>query len=205
MSEITKDLTKDEKKKIGILEIQGNDYHTVARRVHLFRDDEKFKDFSIETELLAEFSNETAATIKATIKDSSGRIRATGTAMEVRGSGNVNKTSHIENCETSAIGRCLACMGLGGTEFASADEIANAMIQKAQAEGATELTEYQKAEKEFFEKVKYDEKEGQLNGTIIELGKGKEYISSKYPPEIVKKMSATIAHFEKALGEQDAA
>lgn len=32
---------------------------------------------------------------------------ATGHAEEVRGQGNVNRTSHLENCETSAIGRCV--------------------------------------------------------------------------------------------------
>jgi hypothetical protein len=34
-----------------------------------------------------------------------GVLRATGHAEEVRGQGNVNRTSHLENCETSAIGR----------------------------------------------------------------------------------------------------
>ena len=33
---------------------------------------------------------------------------ATGHAEEVRGAGNVNRTSHMENCETSSLGRCLA-------------------------------------------------------------------------------------------------
>jgi len=32
-------------------------------------------------------------------------LYATGWAEEVRGMGNVNRTSHVENCETSAIGR----------------------------------------------------------------------------------------------------
>lgn len=32
-------------------------------------------------------------------------LMATGWAEEVRGQGNVNKTSHVENCETSALGR----------------------------------------------------------------------------------------------------
>lgn len=39
----------------------------------------------------------------------------TGIAMEIEGSSNVNKTSHIENCETSAIGRALANMGYAKT------------------------------------------------------------------------------------------
>jgi hypothetical protein len=36
---------------------------------------------------------------------------ATGIAEETRGDGFVNKTSHVENCETSAIGRALANLG----------------------------------------------------------------------------------------------
>lgn len=36
---------------------------------------------------------------------------ATGHAFEERGQGHVNRTSYIENCETSATGRALALMG----------------------------------------------------------------------------------------------
>ena len=32
---------------------------------------------------------------------------ATGWAEEIRGQGNVNRLSHVENCETSAVGRCV--------------------------------------------------------------------------------------------------
>jgi hypothetical protein len=41
---------------------------------------------------------------------------ATGYAEEVRGAGNVNRTSHVENCETSAVGRALANAGMAGTD-----------------------------------------------------------------------------------------
>ena len=41
---------------------------------------------------------------------------ATGWAEEVRGQGNVNRTSHVENCETSAIGRALANAGVAGSD-----------------------------------------------------------------------------------------
>jgi len=44
---------------------------------------------------------------------------ATGHAEEVRGAGNVNRTSHVENCETSSIGRCLANAGAGGSSLES--------------------------------------------------------------------------------------
>ena len=42
----------------------------------------------------------------------------------------VNKTSALENAATSSLGRCLASFGLHGTEFASADELANALTQQ---------------------------------------------------------------------------
>ena len=47
-----------------------------------------------------------------------GEIIATGWAEEIRGQGNVNKTSHLENCETGAVGRALANAGLSGSDFA---------------------------------------------------------------------------------------
>ena len=63
----------------------------------------------------------------------------TGHAYEVQGAGFINKTSHVENAETSAIGRALASAGyIGGTEFASAEEVANAV--KQQAEGTPSKT-----------------------------------------------------------------
>lgn len=46
-----------------------------------------------------------------------GVLIATGWAEEVRGQGNVNRTSHVENCETSAVGRALANAGMAGSDF----------------------------------------------------------------------------------------
>ncbi len=43
-------------------------------------------------------------------------IVATGWAEEVRGQGNVNRTSHVENCETGAVGRALANAGYAGSD-----------------------------------------------------------------------------------------
>ena len=79
--------------------------------------------------------------VKASISDN-GKLIATGLAHEVRGSTNINRTSHVENCETSAIGRCLAAFGLGGTtEYASADEVANAIAQQNKKQFEKELNE----------------------------------------------------------------
>ena len=46
--------------------------------------------------------------VQASVHAAEGRLLATGYAEEMVGSSNVNKTSALENCETSAIGRALA-------------------------------------------------------------------------------------------------
>jgi hypothetical protein len=61
--------------------------------------------------------------MKATILNEQGRVLATGHSEEYRADGKINATSALENSETSAIGRALAALGLGGTEFATADEV----------------------------------------------------------------------------------
>ena len=48
-----------------------------------------------------------------------GTLISTGWAEEVRGQGNVNKTSHLENCESSSLGRALANAGLAGSSPAN--------------------------------------------------------------------------------------
>ena len=61
---------------------------------------------------------------------------ATGYAEEVRGAGNVNRTSHVENCETSAVGRALANAGMAGTDVnkrPSREEMAKVQRQSAPA------------------------------------------------------------------------
>ena len=51
-------------------------------------------------------------------------VKSTGLAFEIDGAGMANKTSALENCETSAIGRALANMGLSGDQRASREEMA---------------------------------------------------------------------------------
>jgi hypothetical protein len=56
--------------------------------------------------------------------DNDGRLISTGWAEEVLGSSPVNKTSFLENCETSSVGRCISNSGLGHTgERASMEEM----------------------------------------------------------------------------------
>ena len=55
-------------------------------------------------------------------------ILGTGTAYEKETSSYINKTSYIENCETSAVGRALGMLALGiDTSVASAEEVQNAV------------------------------------------------------------------------------
>jgi hypothetical protein len=56
--------------------------------------------------------------------DNSWYLKSTGLAFEIDGAGMANKTSALENCETSAIGRALANMGLSGDQRASREEMA---------------------------------------------------------------------------------
>ena len=71
-----------------------------------------------------------------------GVIVATGHAEEIRGAGNVNRTSHVENCETSAIGRALANAGAAGSSLEkrpSREEMAK--VQRVTQQGETTITQ----------------------------------------------------------------
>ena len=104
--------------------IKGTEYVEVNERVKCFRNN--FIGWSIETELLS--NQDGVCVFKATIKDENERVISTGHAYEKEDSSFINKTSYIENCETSAVGRALGFLGIGiDTSIASGDEVANAI------------------------------------------------------------------------------
>ena len=111
----------------GITNIRGKEYQTVALRVSKFR--EAFPLHALTSTVVAR--DEDCVVMQAQIADETGRILATGHAEEYRKTSQINKTSALENCETSAIGRALAAFGFGGTEFASANEVQNAIHQQS--------------------------------------------------------------------------
>lgn len=141
-------MTQAQKLNTGIVNIGGKDYVTVARRVADFR--ESHPGYTIETKIL---SAADVVQIRARIRDEGGRLLATGTAEEVRGQGNINKTSALENAETSAVGRALAFLGFGGTEIASADEIANALEQQKEVNQLERLLEHNRAVRDHIESI----------------------------------------------------
>ena len=110
----------------GVVNIHGREYQTVALRVKNFR--EAHPKFTLTTEVL--HRDQEIVVMKASILDDTGRLIATGHSEERRDKSQINRTSALENAETSAIGRALAAFGLGGTEFATADEVANAIHQQ---------------------------------------------------------------------------
>lgn len=113
---------------INTTNIKGKDYAEVNQRIKAFR--MVYPTGTIRTEML---SNENGVCIFKAIVEIEGIILGTGTAYEKEGSSFINKTSYIENCETSAIGRALGMAGFGiDTSVASAEEVQNAIIQQGQ-------------------------------------------------------------------------
>jgi len=113
--------------KQGIVNIRGKEYKTVALRVNEFRESTIYKGWSIMTEIVK--IDDEQCIIKTQIVNPESKIVATGHAQEFRKSSQINGTSYVEVCETSSIGRALACLGLAGVEFASADEVLTAIHQ----------------------------------------------------------------------------
>ena len=106
--------------------IHGKEYFTVAERVQNLTD-KLSGDYSLTTEIIQ--FDEALVVMKAILIFNNNQY--TGHAFERSSSSQINKTSHLENCETSAIGRALAAAGYGGTEYASANEVQNAIAQQA--------------------------------------------------------------------------
>lgn len=109
------------RKKSGI-DFRGKNYSMVVDRVLTFRRAFGW-DYGIETEVVTELTGDNMVAVKCVVKNIEGRIVGSGLAYEHKDNGPVNKLSALENCETSAIGRALASMGLAGGEYASGDEI----------------------------------------------------------------------------------
>lgn len=98
------------------------DYEPVDSRIKKFWEDHP--DGTILTEDVSTDFDRTSGrwVFKASIV-ADGQIRATGYAAEIDGQGNVNRTSVVENAETSAIGRALANFGYSGNKRASREEM----------------------------------------------------------------------------------
>ena len=116
------------------IEFKGKGYAQVNERVKAFR--MICPNGAITTEIVD--LSDGVVTMKATIIEEDGTILATGYAQEKESASYINKTSFIENCETSAVGRALGFAGIGmDGSMCSADELANALNNQGKAEYIT--------------------------------------------------------------------
>ena len=109
---------------INTTDIKGREYAEVNQRIKAFR--MVYPQGIIETQMI---SNENGVCIfKAEVSEPGGLLLGTGYAYEKEDSSFINKTSYIENCETSAVGRALGMCGFGiDVSVASAEEVQNAI------------------------------------------------------------------------------
>lgn len=119
---------------ITMLDLKGKAYAMVPERVTAFR--KLYPEGFILTDITKDDGTIVQMQTKVGYYKENGEpvVLATGYAQEVKGKGMVNGTSHIENCETSSVGRALGMMGLGinGGGICSAEELANAIVAQGQ-------------------------------------------------------------------------
>ena len=121
---ITKELLEQANKGLEAIPVKGKNYVMVNKRVEAFR--AICPDGAITTDII---TNEGGVVVmKATVMDETGKVLSTGLSYEKEGNSSINKTSYIENCETSAVGRALGFLGIGiDTSIASAEEVNTAV------------------------------------------------------------------------------
>ena len=129
---ISYDGIKSVNERVNRIEVRkGKFYADVAGRVQAFR--ELCPNGSISTEVVRLDGD--MCVIKATVCDEEGRVLGTGHAYERESSTQINRTSFIENCETSAVGRALGMIGIGSeSSMATAEEMVNALNQQKEIE-----------------------------------------------------------------------
>ena len=122
-NKITFEDIKKANETIVTTDIKGKQYSEVNQRIKAFR--MVYPTGTLKTEMI---SNENGICVfRAYVYDGE-LLLATGTAFEKENSTFINKTSYIENCETSALGRALGIAGFGiDTSVASAEEVQNAI------------------------------------------------------------------------------
>ena len=112
------------KNKSGVIVVTP--YVTVSARLKHFRESGQYEEYQLLTEIIQH--DDDSCLIKALIINPKGVVISTGHAYERTAQGFINKTSHVENCETSAVGRALAIFGIGiDEEVRSYEEMTGAL------------------------------------------------------------------------------
>lgn len=122
---------------LDTVNLKGKDYVQVYERIKGFR--MVCPDGCIKTDIVSLENG--VVTMKAQVFDGDKNLLGTGYAQELKSSNFVNKTSYIENCETSAVGRALGMVGIGvDASMASAEEVANAILNQGKEESKTKAS-----------------------------------------------------------------
>jgi len=154
------------------MNIKGKDYVQVNDRLKAFRSMPEFSGWSLTSDIVE--LKDDCCTIKATITDEKGVIRATGYAREVIAKSPVNKFAFVENCETSAWGRALGNLGIGiDSAVCSAEELLQKLsYSKEDNFGIDELKNQVKADKARATR--------ELNKKVDEYNKSDEGLEMRY-------------------------
>ena len=125
-------------KNLRTMDVKGKPYVEVNERIRGFRS--LFPEGFIKTDIVQ--MGDGIVTMRTEVgyyNDNGEVILATGFAQEKESSSYINKTSYIENCETSAVGRALGMLGIGiDTSVASAEEVQNAITNQEALNGLIE-------------------------------------------------------------------
>ena len=199
---ITAETIKNVNERVKKIEVKGKNYTCVAARISAFR--ELCPVGAISTEILSLADG--VVTMKTTITDENGKVLATGMAQEKETSSYINKTSYIENCETSAVGRALGMLGIGSDEqMASAEEVANVInnqgkeqdknkAEQAKKEAQEKREAEAKKELEFIDKEKAINVKKTLFACKVEEGKLLEHY---HIPDVEHMTNAQFKDFGK--------
>tara|TARA_R110000823_G_scaffold196614_3_gene327934 strand:+ start:120 stop:620 length:501 start_codon:yes stop_codon:yes gene_type:complete len=102
------------------IKIKGKDYVEVNERLRYFRNN--YPNHALVS-TITHMDSEMVC-IQSEIRNAEGNVLASGHAHEERSANFINKTSYVENCETSSWGRALANFGIGiDSSVASANEV----------------------------------------------------------------------------------
>jgi len=172
--------------------IRGKQYVEVNERIKFFRQEDRYKDWTIMSEFPV-LDSETCV-CKVTIADNSGRVIATGHAHEERQASNINKTSFVENCETSAVGRALAMLAIGiDTSIASANEVEEAIAKQQSIVDNPQVQKLAKALDAPVENI-MDKAVAYIKGQT-DKKKAFEAITKKYGTQLTEKQVAGLSKF----------
>ena len=123
---------------LATVDIKGKPYVEVKTRVQWFR--KNIENGCIETEIVHFDKESIMCKTKVHVN---GALVATGMAHEDKNASAVNKTSFVECCETSSVGRALGMLGIGiATSVDTAGTVAAAIAQQEATERNDELMQY---------------------------------------------------------------